>query len=164
VGFVRVLSSIDFALLVTIVYTGPTILCLQYYIELSQTTVPLVNGVGVNYNLTTWHGTADLLTLSGADVCGLILGVCLQDGPIALLQADFNLGEANINSNGLLKKLHTKILKLGFHQIAHSIFEQLCPGYSNQPHAALDHICQSATGPDGQVVTSTVIEFYPTNV
>ena len=73
VGFVRVLSSIDFALLVTIVYAGPTILCSQYYIELSQTTVPLVNGVGVNYNLTTWHGTADLLTLSGADVCGLIL-------------------------------------------------------------------------------------------
>ena len=46
---------------------------------------PLLNGVGVNYNLTTWHGAANHSTLSSQDVHLLILDVVLQDGPIALL-------------------------------------------------------------------------------
>ena len=93
VQFVHVLSSIDFAPLVTIAHAGPTFLCLQYYLELPQSTLPLLDRVWVNYNLTTWHGRADLLTLSAPDVQLLILDVVLQDRPIALLQADFNLSE-----------------------------------------------------------------------
>jgi hypothetical protein len=103
---------------------------------------------------------ADLSTLSAQDVGLFILDVVLQDGPIAHLKADLNLGEVNIHSNGLIKQIHAKILKLGFNQITHSIFSQLCPNYSDQPHAALDHIRQSGAGPDGQPVTSSVIEFY----
>ena len=160
VCFVRVTSSIDFAPLVTIAIAGPTVLRLQYYLELPQSTLTLLNGVGANYNLTTWHGAADLSSLSAQDVRLFILDVVLQDGPIALLQADFNLGEVNIDSNGLIERIHAKILKLGFNQIAHCIFSQLCPNYSDQPHAALDHIRQSGAGPDGQPVTSSVIEFY----
>jgi hypothetical protein len=90
----------------------------------------------------------------------LIFNICLQDGPIALLQADFNLGKANTDSRGLLNKIHATILKLNFNQICHSIFLQLCPGYIDQPHAALDHIQQSAQGPNGQQVTLAVIKFY----
>ncbi len=41
-----------------------------------------------------------------------------------------------------------------------SIFQQLCPGYSDQPHAALEHIRQSAPGPDGQMVTASFIEYF----
>jgi hypothetical protein len=37
---------------------------------------------------------------------------------------------------------------------------QLCPGYSNQPYAVLEHICQTFTGTDGQPVTATLIEYY----
>ena len=47
--------------------------------------LPLLNGVGVNYNLTTWHGAANRSSLSSQDVHLLILDVVLQDGPIALL-------------------------------------------------------------------------------
>ena len=161
VCFVHVSSVIDFApLAIGHHVPGPTILCSQYYIELPQTTRVLTNGIGVAYNLTTWHGVDDLSTLSVADIRLLILDVVIQNGPIALLQADFNLGEANIDSNGLVEKIHAKILKLGFTHITHSIFAQLCPNYSDQPHAALDHIQQSGIGPDGQLVTSSVIEFY----
>jgi hypothetical protein len=90
----------------------------------------------------------------------MILDITLQDGPITLCKADFILGKANINSISVQELICAKILKLGFKQICHSIFLQLCPGYSDQPHAALDHICQSLAGPNGQSVTSTVIEFY----
>jgi hypothetical protein len=51
-------------------------------------------------------------------------------------------------------------LKLGFKQICASIFQQLCPGYRDEPHAALEHIRQSAPGPDGQMVTASVIKYY----
>ena len=89
VRFVRVTSSIDFAPLITIAIAGPTVLRSQYYLELPQSTLPLLNGAGTNYNLTTWHGAADLSTLSAHDVRLHIFDVVLQDGPIALLQADF---------------------------------------------------------------------------
>ncbi len=75
-------------------------------------------------------------------------------------QGRLYLGEVDIDSNGLQEKIQTKILKLGFRQICHSIFLQFCPGYSDQPHAALNHICQSSTGPNCQLVMLTVIKFY----
>ena len=112
--FVCVLSSINFAPHIIIAKTGPTILRTQYYIQLPRTTIQLLNRAGINYNLTTWHGTTNLSALSREDVRQLILDVCLQDGSIALLQADFNLGKANIDSNMLVEKIHAKILKLGF--------------------------------------------------
>jgi len=58
------------------------------------------------------------------------------------------------------KTIHAQILCLGFKQICTTIITQLCPGYSDQPHAILEHIFQTSTGPDGQPVTSTVIEYY----
>ncbi len=45
-----------------------------------------------------------------------------------------------------------KILKLVYKQICASLFQELCPGYSDQPQAALNHINQSYVGPDGQLV------------
>jgi hypothetical protein len=48
-----------------------------------------------------------------------------------------------------------------FKQICTSIFQQLCPGYSDQPHIAMiKHICQTALGSDGQMDTLTTIEYY----
>ena len=160
VRFVRVSCTIDFAPLFTIANPGPTILRVGYYIELPQTTVNMLNGHGAAYNLTTWHGAADLSLLPRDQVRTLILDRCLQDGPIALSPADFNLGEANIDTVTLRASIHAKIWRLGWRQIMTSIFTQLCPGYSDQPHAVLDHIKQTSIGPDGQVVTASVIEYY----
>ncbi len=56
--------------------------------------------------------------------------------------------------------IHAMILCLLFRQICASIFVQLCSGYSNQPHAVLEHIYQTSTGSDGQLVTATIIEYY----
>ncbi len=85
---------------------------------------------------------------------------CLRDGPITLGVADFNLAKANVDAETIRDTIQAKILKLGFKQICSSIFQQLCPGYSDQPHAALEHIRQSTPGPDGQIVTASVIEYF----
>ena len=160
VRFVRVVCSLDFSSLFTIPNPGPAVLRVSFYVELPQTTVAMTRAGGAAYNLTTWHGAGDLSTLSRADLRSLILDPCLQDGPIALLPNDFNLSEANVDSAKIREDIHGKILKLGYKQICHAIFGQLCPGYSNQPHAALEHIDQTTRGPDGQLVTSSVVEFY----
>jgi hypothetical protein len=65
----------------------------------------MVNANGINYNLTTWLGAADLSTLSYNDLCTLVLKPCLQDGSIPLAEKDFNLTEANINSTTVSKDI-----------------------------------------------------------
>jgi hypothetical protein len=89
-----------------------------------------------------------------------ILEPCLQDGHIAFQPVHFDLGDANIDTSAIREMIHAKILKLGFKQTCASFFTQLCPGYSNQPHAVLKHICQTSNGPDGQPVTLTIIKYY----
>jgi hypothetical protein len=40
------------------------------------------------------------------------------------------------------------------------MFTELCPGYSNQPHAALEHIRQVHNDKDGNPVSSSVQAYY----
>ncbi len=160
IRFVHITCTIDFTGLVMMHIYGPMTLCIRFYLELSQTTFAMVNWNNQAYNLTTWHGAADLTTLTSDKVCAQILEANLQDGPIVLWPADFNHGDANINTTAIYKTIHTKILKLGFKQICASIFTQLCPGYSHHPHALLEHIQQTSIGPDSQPITATVVEYY----
>ena len=119
----------------------------------------MVNAGGVAYNLTSWHGMANLSLLAHDQVRATVLESSLQDRPILLSSADFNLGDANIDAVTIHKNIHAKILHLSFKQIAASIFVQLCPSHSNQPHAVLKHICQTSTVADGQPVTASVIKY-----
>ena len=50
-----------------------------------------MNGAGNAYVLSTYTGPADLRTMLVADMWNNILGPCLQDSPLALVAADFNL-------------------------------------------------------------------------
>ncbi len=160
VCFVHVTCTIDFTGLVLMPNYGPTTLCVGIYLELPQLTLAMVNGKNQAYNLTTWHGAANLMTLNSNKVCVQILEPTLQDGPIVLHPANFNLGNANINTNVIRETIHTKILKLGFKQICVSIFTQLCPRYSDQPYAVLKHIRKTSTCLDGQPVTATIAKYH----
>jgi len=66
----------------------------------------------------------------------------------------------NIDAGLIRETIQAKILRLGFRQICASIFVQLCPGYSDQPHDVLEHIRQTSVGPDGQPVTASVLDYY----
>jgi hypothetical protein len=81
VRFVRVTSNVDFSSLVRLPAYGPVVLRVGFYIELPQTPVGITNGAGVAYQLTMWHGTANLSMLVSDNFCTLILKPCLQDGP-----------------------------------------------------------------------------------
>jgi hypothetical protein len=51
-------------------------------------------------------------------------------------------------------EIEAKILRLSFLTVCNALFLKLCPGYSSQPHAAIDHIRQIHTDRDGNQVAS----------
>jgi hypothetical protein len=89
VRFIRVLCLLDFASLFTIANPGPTMLHVSFYAKLPQTTVAMATVSGAAYNLTTWHGPANLPVMTREQLRALILKPCLQDRPIVLMPNDF---------------------------------------------------------------------------
>jgi hypothetical protein len=161
IKFVHVQLTLDFSPLVNTTPTGgSTILRVEYYIELPQTSWQLTNGTGSAYTLLTFHGVSDLWTLSPADVQAQLLKVTFQDGPINLQPARFNLSSARTDSTELRSEIEAKILRLSFSTVCNALFLELCPGYLSQPHAAIDHIRQIHVDCNGNQVASTVQAYF----
>jgi len=110
VKFVHAQLSVNFIDLVTIDNPGPTTLRSEYFIELPQTTRQLTNGAGTAYNLTTFHGTADLCTLTSQEIQAKILDFTLQDGPVELQAASFGATSARMDSFAIRADIQEKIL------------------------------------------------------
>ncbi len=120
----------------------------------------MTNGVGAAYNLVSFLGVDDLRTLTPPVVQTVLLHACLQDGPVLLKASDFNLQNANTDSTDIALNIKQKILKLAWHQLCASVFAKICPGYSSQPHAALDHFKQSYVNSEGNMVSTLVFAYY----
>ena len=129
---------------------------MEYYINLPQTTRAMTNGNNIAYSLMTYHGAANLKSLSSSDVKAQILNVTLQDGPVELQPASFRLTNARTDGGVLRVKIKSKILQLAFTTVCNTLFLELCPSYSNHPHAALDHICQFHINRKGNKVVSSL--------
>ena len=90
-----------------------------------------------------------------------ILGVTLQDGPINLLHLDLNLTAAKTDSTTLKAKISSKIIPLATPSVFEHLFNQLCAGYSKEPHTDLDHICQTYKDANGNTIFCSVFYYYP---
>ncbi len=108
----------------------------------------------------TFHGPDDLCTLSPAKVKEQLLDKTLQDGPVELMPASFGLTTARTSGTALRTEIDQKILRLAFCTVCHTLFLELCPGYSTQPHAALDHIHQVHMDREGNQVVSSVQSYF----
>jgi hypothetical protein len=117
----------------------------EYYIRLPQDTVNLTNAAGNAYHLMTFTGPADLRTLSVADVKRTILDVTHQDAPYNLLKPVFNLTSCGTDSTVIYGKLKSQAVHLASANIHQQLFEVLVPGYSLEPHNAIDHIWHTST-------------------
>jgi hypothetical protein len=161
IKFVRVQYVINFAPLVTALpYPTGMVLCAAYYIELPQATQAMVNGSGGNYTLVSYLGPDDLCLLTPPEVKAQILNLCHQDSPVLLQASDFNLALANTDAHSFAIDNEWKILRIAWHQICTSIFNEICPEYSNQPQAALEHIKQSYQDADGNVICTPAFAYY----
>ena len=152
----RVQLSVNFIDLVTIDNPGPTTVRIEFFIELPQTTRQMTNGAGNAYNLTMFHGTADLRILTSKEIQVEILNCTLQDGPVELQAASFGATSARTDSFAIRTNIREKILCLASASICQMMFTELCPGYSNQSHDALDYIRQLHNDKDGNAVSSSV--------
>jgi hypothetical protein len=79
VRFVCVTCTVDVAPLITMLKYGMPTLRVGFCIKLPQTTAVMTNQrSNSNYNLTTWHGAADLSMLTPDQLRMLILEPCLH--------------------------------------------------------------------------------------
>jgi hypothetical protein len=81
-----------------------------------------------------------------------ILGITLQDCPLNLLSSDFNLTSAKTDSATIKAEIISKIIKLATPSVLDHRFNQLCPGYSKEPHMALNHIQQTYKDARGNTI------------
>jgi hypothetical protein len=133
VKFVCIQLTINYAPLVNVTPPGAMVLRTEYYIELPQTSVQVTDGAGNAYNLLTFHGPADLRTMSPAEVQAQILDVTFQDGPVDLQPSKFKLSSARTDSSEMCSDNEGRIVWLASAMVWHTMFLELCPGYSMQP-------------------------------
>jgi hypothetical protein len=84
----------------------------------------------------------------------------LQDSPIDLLQPEFNLMSAKTDSTAIKSNINSKIIRLATPLVLDHLFNQLFPGYSKEPHAALDHIRHTYNNADGNSIFLSVYDYY----
>jgi hypothetical protein len=161
VKFVHVQLRLDFlSLAIASVATHSFILLEEYYIEFPQTTKAVNAGTGNAYNLTTWQGHKKVKVLSCEIVKTDILDITLQDGPVDLQPAAFGLTSARTTSIVLGSSIDAKIMNLSYATVCKKMFTELCPNYSDQPHAALDLIKQVSIDPNGNSVSAPISVYY----
>jgi hypothetical protein len=158
--FLRVQLNLNFSSLVTAGTQGVTILHIDYYIKLPQGSCALQNDRGMAYCLTTFLGPNDLCFISPVDFASNIFAMTLQDGLINLLPPEFNLTSAKMDSTAINAKINSKIISVATKLVLDHLFNQLCPGYSKEPHAALDHIRQTYIDANGNSIFSSVYDYY----
>jgi hypothetical protein len=152
--------NLNYAALANVNPIGPTVLQGTYYIELPLTLRVLVNGGGGQYCITRFVCPSDLQMLSPQYVRAQILDLTIQGNPLDLLPPSFNVPSARMDSIALQMEIDQKILRLTMPMICNTLFTKLCPGYSSQPHAALEHIWQIHTDAAGNQVVSTVQAYF----
>ncbi len=160
VRFVRVQLNLDFASLVPPSVQGLTILRVKFYIKLPQSMRDMTNGNNQPYRLTSWLDDADLRAMSADDLTRDVLSHTLQDRPIHLLCPGFNLTSAKTDLITIKAEISSKIIRLATPLVLDSLFNQLCPDYSKEPHAALDHVQQTYDDVNGNTVFFSVYEYY----
>jgi hypothetical protein len=160
IKFVRVQLNLNYAALANVNPPSPTVLRATYYIKLPLHLRALLNGNGMQYSITTFIGPGDLRTLSPPEVRAQVLDLMIQGNPLDLLPPSFNLGSAWTDLIALQMEIDQKILCLVSPTICNTLFTELCPGYSSQPHAVLEHIGQVHTDAASNQVVSTVQAYF----
>jgi hypothetical protein len=89
-----------------------------------------------------------------------VLSLTLQDGPIDLLCPKFNLTLSKTDLTAIEVEMSSKIIRLATPLVLDSLFNQLCPGYLKEPHAALDHVRQTYDDVNDNTVFLSVYEYY----
>jgi len=159
--FVWVQLRLNFSYLANAGVTSHSCILQQvYYIELPQQTRALTTERNVAYNLTTWQGGANLKNMSCDNVKTYILDITLQDGPVDLHPAAFGLTSACTDGTVLGTTIDSMIMKLSYQTVCKTMFAELCPDYTDQPHVALNLIKQVSVNSNGNLVSASIYAYH----
>ena len=100
--------------------------------------------------------------MSRDDVQRQILNITHQDGPFDLLTPSFNMTSCRTNSTAIYGELKSLVVRLASDTIHRTMFMELVPGYSIEPHNVLDHIWQCYVDADGKTVKLGAQVYYST--
>ena len=134
----------------------------EYFIQLPQDSIDLINGAGNPYRLTTFTGAKDLRTLTVEAIKRDILDATHQGRPYDLLEPSFNLTFCRSESTVTYGELKSQVVRLASATIHQQLFEVLVPGYTLEPHNVLDHIFQSYIDQDGNHQRLSAQVYYTT--
>ena len=98
--------------------------------------------------------------MSSYDVETSILDITLQDGPVDLQPAAFGLTSACTDGTVLGPTIDSKVMKLSYQTVCKTLFNELCPDYTDQPHAALDLIKQVSIDSNGNSVSALIYAYH----
>jgi hypothetical protein len=132
----------------------------EYYIQLPQSSIDLVNGSHVNNKLTMLLGAADLRALSPMEVKHDILDITHQDSPFNQLVPNFNLSSCYTDSSAIYGELKLLVVRIALDTIHQILFMVLVPSYSIEPHNVLDHIWQCYVNTEGKTVQLSTQVYY----
>jgi len=124
-------------------------LALVFYIKLPQSTTVRVNGQGNNYQLTTFHGDANLREMEMEAIQATILDITHQDGPYTLSTPGFAQQGTVADSVEISDRIKEQILSKGKEAICDAIFKSLCPSHSANPHSIVETIYQLVKDSNG---------------
>ena len=147
--------KLDFATLAPD-FVGGKILKGMYHLELPQTSVDLANGAGIFRSLVTFHGVADLRTLSIDEIRTGILEEGPYDGPINPSAArDFST-EDTIDDEVCYETITKKIFCMGFEPVLKDLFDQLCPNFPTKPQAHVGRVNMTMVNADENMIALNV--------
>jgi hypothetical protein len=72
----------------------------------------------------------------------------------------FNLTAARLDRTTLVSEIRSKIIMIAMPSVLDCLFNQICPGYSKEPHTTLDHIRQTYEDAQGNVIFQPVFDYY----
>jgi hypothetical protein len=143
--------------MVTVGLLGVTVVRVEYYIKLPQDLQGMQNGNRGAYCLTTFLGPDNLCTIPAADFAHDILATTLQDVPLDLLCPEINLSYSKMDSTTIEVEISSR---LPTPSILNHLFNQLCPGYSEEPHTTLNHIWLMYEDTSGNTIFLSVYNYY----
>ena len=92
-----------------------------------QTALAVTAGNNQAYNLTTWHGTANIKGMPRNEVQRDIIDITLQEGPVDLQPAAFGLTSDCTDGIVLRTAVNKKIIKLAYLTVCKTLFTEFVP-------------------------------------
>ena len=128
----------------------------MHYLKLLQTSVNFANGAGVVCSLVTFHGTADLHTLSVKELWTVIIEEGPYNCPIDLTTARNFPTEATIDDEICYENIIKKIFCMVLEPILKDLFDQLCLNFSTKPQAHVEEVNMIVVDSDGNSNVLTI--------